>query len=114
MQAAGDGARSLYLGDKQEVLHACHLQLGHPSCSETHGKGGPIPSHEEGKPALSFETTTSALCVLAQTRQAVCHAGVDFAEIILINTQICKLWPDMCSSTLVEMPIPSPYYVKVL
>lgn len=109
MQAAGDGARSLYLGDKQEVLHACHLQLGHPSCSETHGKGGLIPSHEGGKPALSFETTTSALSVLAQTRQAV-----DFAEIILINTQICKLWPDMCSSTLVEMPIPSPCYVKVL
>lgn len=106
MQAAGDGARSLYLGDKQEVLHACHLQLGHPSCSETHGKGGLIPSHEGGKPALSFETTTSALSVLAQTRQAV-----DFAEIILINTQI---WPDMCSSTLVEMPIPSPCYVKVL
>lgn len=66
-------------------------------------------SHEGGKPALSFETTTSALSVLAQTRQAV-----DFAEIILINTQICKLWPDMCSSTLVEMPIPSHCYVKVL
>lgn len=46
--------------------------------------------------------------------RGVCQAGVDFAEIILINTQICKLWLGVRSSTILEMPSPLLSYIKVL